>query len=233
MPAGAENAHGHLATRGTSGESPMVETSVAEEWRPVVGYESIYEVSNLGRVRTMRPPRGRPVGHVMRLRESFGYRRVLLWDGRRRLFAAVHRLVLQAFVGDPPAGQGIVDHINGVRHDNRVTNLRWCSYVENSRYAKERCRKTVLVADSHVLPWVSIMGCFAPGKDPTQHGESESQLNDRQLKEQRRLSACVAYQELKRTAGNDAVDLVAGKYGVHPATVYRWLKGRADLVPSF
>jgi hypothetical protein len=60
-----------------------------------------------------------------------GYRKVM---GRDRVKVYVHRLVAEAFLPNPE-GLPEVNHINGVRHDNRVANLEWVSHADNMRHA--------------------------------------------------------------------------------------------------
>ena len=95
-----------------------------EVWKPVVGFEGKYEVSNMGRVRSL-------IGGSRVLRQQrlhSGYTEVILVGNHRR----VHRLVLEAFVGPRPDGYQC-DHINTVRDDNRIENLRWVTASANQR----------------------------------------------------------------------------------------------------
>ncbi len=112
--------------------------TILECWLPVVGWEGIYAISNLGRVRRERASPGATVGLIMALSTNqYGYRTVMLKcsehtpRGRRRF---VHQLVAEAFVGARPPGCG-VNHINGNRTDNRATNLEWATPADNSAHA--------------------------------------------------------------------------------------------------
>lgn len=109
-----------------------------EEWRPVVGFEGRYEVSNVGNVRSL----DRKVFHketnsfhqikgkTLKLRlDGKGYPFVSLGKGSSNQ-KRVHRLVAEAFIPNP-YNKKYIDHINTVRTDNRVENLRWVSASEN------------------------------------------------------------------------------------------------------
>ena len=109
-----------------------------EIWKDVVGYGGYYEVSDMGRVRSV----DRTVEHqggTKNLRgrirkpgpDAGGYPMVCLYlDGKPKPHR-VHRLVALAFLGEPVEGRNDVDHINGVVDDNSVENLRWASRSAN------------------------------------------------------------------------------------------------------
>ena len=105
--------------------------STAEEWRPVLGYEGIYDVSSMGRVRSharwIDNGSGKPrlqSGRVLKTTLRGGYPALGLTRDGKTWRVAVHILVLIAFIGPRPAGQ-YACHGNGDRTDNRVENLRW------------------------------------------------------------------------------------------------------------
>jgi hypothetical protein len=114
--------------------------STPEEWRPVVGWEGWYEVSNLGRVRRMRAVAGTHAGRILkempvatclpgRLYPFVSLSRHGHWVSRN-----VHRLVAEAFL-EPCSLRSGVNHINGIKKDNRSINLEWATSVENMRHA--------------------------------------------------------------------------------------------------
>src|SRR3972149_1183846 len=96
----------------------------SEEWRPVVGWEGWYEVSNLGRVRRIKEAAGTRRGHI--LRWAVGgkppYPRVFLCREGKVLTKRVHRLVAEAFLGPCPEGQE-VNHKDGDKANPRASNL--------------------------------------------------------------------------------------------------------------
>lgn len=118
-----------------------------EEWRPVFGYEGLYEVSDLGRVRSL--PRevdnsglgpGRkytyPGKTLKPSRMKIGYQSVTLSYKGQKKPSYVHRLVCEAFQGPPRDGKTQVCHYDGDRHNNSNSNLRWDSPKGNMQDAK-------------------------------------------------------------------------------------------------
>lgn len=116
---------------------------MSEEWRDVKGYEGAYQVSNLGRVRSLdrviiKPNRWggntktTKRGIVLKLRKCTNdYITVNLRPGTKSHL--VHRLVAAAFIdGDTSLN---VNHKNGIRDDNRVGNLEWLSYSDNHKHS--------------------------------------------------------------------------------------------------
>lgn len=103
-----------------------------EEWRDVIGYEGKYQVSNLGNVRSLSYMRTGRIKNLALHINKHGYVYVaLLKDGKHKT-CLVHRLVALAFIPNPD-GKPCIDHINTIRNDNRVENLRWCTISENMR----------------------------------------------------------------------------------------------------
>lgn len=109
--------------------------SAVEQWLPVPGYEGVYEVSNLGRVRSLdrKDNLGRlRRGRVLKLRtDRDGYLQFHA-GGKHRRILRVHRLVLLAFEGPAPEGANEALHGDGNPLNNALTNLRWGSRSENA-----------------------------------------------------------------------------------------------------
>lgn len=110
-----------------------------EQWKPVPvkSYEHgrLYEVSNLGRVKSLRS------GRIMSQKPNIvnGYYHVQLSvDGVVKVYN-VHRLVAEAFI-EKPEGDVQVDHIDGIKKNNRADNLRWITFLQNMANREFRYR---------------------------------------------------------------------------------------------
>lgn len=98
-----------------------------EFWRDIKGYEGLYQVSNVGQVRSLRSNK------ILKPRNNGGgYLQVKLCKNGKEKFFYVHRLVAEAFLPNEDELPE-VDHINNDKTDNRVANLQWISKVENCR----------------------------------------------------------------------------------------------------
>lgn len=103
-----------------------------EIWRDIKDYEGLYQVSNLGRVRSLNYRQtGR--SEVMKLFYACGYLRVALYKNRKYKFFLVHRLVAEAFIPNL-LGEPQVNHIDEDKTNNHVENLEWCSASYNNNY---------------------------------------------------------------------------------------------------
>ena len=103
-----------------------------EEWRDIKGFESLYEVSNLGRVKSLKFGRERILKPG---KDARGYLQVILCkDGKVKKFY-VHRLVANTFIPNPNNLE-TVNHINEIKTDNRVSNLEWMNNKDNVRYSQ-------------------------------------------------------------------------------------------------
>lgn len=107
-----------------------------EEWRDIEGFEGIYQVSNMGRVRSLaHETNGKHYkGKILSSGVSAGYHLVRLSKGNEKVSKRVHRLVAEAFIenlNELPE----VNHLDGNKNNNCVENLEWCTSKENKVHA--------------------------------------------------------------------------------------------------
>ena len=122
-----------------------------ESWKIVDDYEN-YEVSNLGNIRNMSTGKNLK-GWI----EKKGYMRVGLYNNGKKTNKYIHRLVSEAFI-ENPEGFEQVDHINKIRTDNRVENLRWITRSDNNfnRHKSSTGNRTFEFVDDVPRPFVKI-----------------------------------------------------------------------------
>lgn len=117
--------------------TPLTGNLADWNWRSVVGFEGVYEVSDGGHVRRIAGGPGARPGHILRTKLRSGYPAISLSSGgspRRGRDHHVHSLVAAAFIGPCPAGYE-VNHKNGIKTDNRRGNLEYVTKSENRLHA--------------------------------------------------------------------------------------------------
>ena len=109
-----------------------------ENWKDIVGFEGMYQVSDLGNVRSLdrinsagKKVKGRII--IQTVNKRTGYCYVHLCKNGKAYGVSVHRLVAKAFVNSQD-GNDTVNHINEIKTDNRAINLEWLSLADNLRY---------------------------------------------------------------------------------------------------
>lgn len=109
---------------------------IPEIWKPVIGYEELYEVSNIGRIRSLNS------GEIkVNFLCKNGYYYCHLYKNNKCNFKKVSRIVAEAFIPNPN-NFPCVNHKNEVKTDNRVENLEWCTYKHNSNWGS--CSKRMI-----------------------------------------------------------------------------------------
>ena len=107
-----------------------------EEWRDIIGFEGLYQISNMGNVRSL--PRLSSQNHMVGEKilkphpNNSGYLDVSMYKDTKRYHKKIHRMVAEAFIPNPD-NLPEVDHIDADKTNNCVNNLRWVSHSENHR----------------------------------------------------------------------------------------------------
>lgn len=132
-----------VQSRGKGGNSPVIGEEV---WLPIKGYEGLYEISSFGRVKSVEHKVAHPSvlgnGGMMTVRERMrrpnimkGYHCIALKaDGKTKVYR-IHRLVAEHFISAQPTPEHQINHIDGDKSNNHVSNLEWVLPVENTRHA--------------------------------------------------------------------------------------------------
>lgn len=145
-----------------------------EIWKAVKGYEGYYEVSNLGKVRSLdriitdkrgfkKPLKGRML--KLKFNRDGGYLIVILFKGGKKdKTIYVHQLVAQAFLGHEIGGhKNVVNHINGINTDNNVSNLEITTQRENATFKRASDKRNLsseyvgVCWDKYKGKWIAVI----------------------------------------------------------------------------
>ena len=105
-----------------------------EVWKDIVGYEGLYQVSNLGRVKSLNYKHTKKEGVLAFKRHKSGYLTVMLCKNGENKNRSIQTLVAGEFI-ENPENKPCVNHIDGNKENNAVENLEWVTYSENTRHA--------------------------------------------------------------------------------------------------
>lgn len=127
-----------------------------EIWKSIKGYENVYEISSLGRVRSSEKETIRNNGRKLKTnarilkthKDHNGYVRIVIFFRGSRKTHKVHRLVAEAFL-DNPESKLAINHKNNDRSDNRLENLEWCTQKENMEFCKKQNRLVNKKGEEH------------------------------------------------------------------------------------
>lgn len=115
---------------------------VGEVWKPVCGYEELYAISNFGRIKRLcsqdihiwacgRRYKSRKKDRILaQKKHNRGYKMIALTKDKVKKYITIHRVVALSFIPNPE-NKRTINHINGIKWDNRVENLEWATDSEN------------------------------------------------------------------------------------------------------
>lgn len=131
-----------------------------EIWKDIEGYEGLYQVSNLGRIKSLPKMCGVRMGKERIIKCFYNHSNytmvTLSKDGIQKHFQ-VHRLVAANFIPNTE-NKPQVDHLNRIRNDNRVENLRWVTVSENSRNTESNNIIEFNGDKKTIIEWSEITG---------------------------------------------------------------------------
>ena len=116
----------------------MIDNFNNEQWRDIDGYDGMYQVSDLGRVRSLKYGKVRVLSPG---KTKYGYLRVDLYRNGKHNHSFVHRLVAQAFIENDDDSKTVINHIDECKQNNRVDNLEYCTQQYNVTYNNVNWRR--------------------------------------------------------------------------------------------
>ena len=120
-----------------------------EEWKDIKGYEGKYQVSNTGKVRSLKYRRSNHIKEMAPQNNGHGYYWVAFRNGSgKKDYNYVHRLVAEAFI-ENPHGYETVNHLDEDMANNMVDNLEWCTMKYNLSYGTRHSREIVTQQKTH------------------------------------------------------------------------------------
>ena len=130
-----------------------------EIWKPITGYEGIYEVSNCGRIKRVKAGKRTRVGYILKgAPNPDGYLIVTLYKNKTPKRFKVHKLVMALFNPPMPSPKHEINHINTNRADNHAENLEWLTHAENIKHSVSlgKYRRKSETSSGAKLNWAKV-----------------------------------------------------------------------------
>ena len=160
-----------------------------EIWKDIPNYEGLYQVSNLGRIKSLQRKQYCPKTNkiniikkerILKQHNSKGYNFVILYKNNNIKNNLVHRLVANAFI-DNFKNYSYINHIDGNKSNNKVENLEWCTASENTKHAYKnglsKAKKGKENIKSKIICQYDLKGNFIKKHYSIMDAEREKQAN--------------------------------------------------------
>lgn len=122
-----------------------------EIWKPIKGYEELYEISSFGRVKSLiKQGNNKERFTKTSIDISTGYINVQLNKNSKPLTKRVHRLVIEAFIPNPK-NKPVANHIDGNKKNNRADNLEWMTHSENTLHSFKNGLQKKIFGDNNYI----------------------------------------------------------------------------------
>lgn len=120
-----------------------------EIWKEIIRFENLYQISNLGSVKSLGNNKFRKEKTIKQKISNCGYKTVCLSKNNKRKTYTVHRLLAICFIPNNE-NKRTVNHRNGIKTDNNAINLEWCTTSQNTKHAYDNGLIKVSKAENHV-----------------------------------------------------------------------------------
>ena len=129
----------------------MFTNNIKEEWKDIKGYENLYQVSNLGRIKNLKTNKT-----LKALIKKDGYARVNLYKNDEMNSIRIHRIVAETFI-ENPYNYKVINHKDENKQNNSVENLEWCNIEYNLQYSKNKPVLQYDLKGNFIKEWNSII----------------------------------------------------------------------------